>query len=550
MVRPLLERRLLAVILSSLFMSGASGLVHAQADVQMTADPSKPVGSGAAGRDITRLTGRDVVRQRFINMLQANPDISAARVSTLSTEFGRDAAMAGFYPKLSVGANANSSSTISNRQSTDITVRQPLYSGGRLTARLRTAEMDAQLAFSNLDRITQDTVLEALIAHVQLQRQALLVRAAKGGLDAVTDLLKLEERRLELGGGGVTDAQFAKARGAVAADRLATFEGQLDEAKAAYLRYFFQLSDPLQLPELEVASKSINGTLEEMVRRALEVNPQITQSELQITRARFNYEAEFAALYPTVELVGVQQFFKERDPFTGREQDSSINLRFNYAAFSGGEQTAKIGRAAAEVDAQRVQQASARLKVEEGVRLQYGRRIAALNRAKTLEAATDDALSVFRNRKRLRDFGRETAIAMLDAQVEYFNVLIAYLNSVFDARIANLRLLHAIGEMRPTADPGPWVESFFSRSSERIKLDRRLKASEEVARAKTERSLADELGIQVDPATAERAERYFLSPDTELRLNKRQPSRAPGGSTKEKGTAPNLRYSTDLAPNR
>lgn len=504
-----------------------------------------------AGQDAVstpqRLTGRDVVRQRFINMLQLNPDISAARVATMSTEFGRDAAMAGFYPKLSVGANANSSSTINNRQSTDITIRQPVYSGGRLTARLRQAEVDAQLSFSNLDRVTQDTVLEAMVAHVQLQRQALLVRAAKGGLDAVNDLLKLEERRLELGGGGVTDAQFAKARGAVAADRLATFEGQLDEARAAYLRYFYQLSDPLQLPELDVAPKLISGSLEELVRRALEINPQISQTELQITRARYNYEAEYASLFPTVEVVGVQQFFKERDPFTGREQDSSVNLRFNYAAFSGGEQTAKIGRAAADVDAQRVQQVSARLKVEEGVRLQYGRRIAAVNRAKTLELATDDALSVFRNRKRLRDFGRETAIAMLDAQVEYFNVLIAYLNAVFDARVANLRLLHALGEMRPSADPAPWLESFYSRSSERVKLDRRLKASEEVARAKSDRMVADELGIQVDPETVEKASRYFLSPDMELKLNKR-PGKPPQTTNREQTTKPTLRYSTDIAP--
>ncbi len=493
------------------------------------------------------MTGRDVVRVRFINMLQLNPDISAARVATQSTEFGRDAAIAGFYPKLSVGANANSSSTINNRQSTDVTVRQPLYSGGRLTARLRQAEVDAQLAFSNLDRITQDTVLEGLVAHVQLQRQALLVRAAKGGLDAVNDLLKLEERRLELGGGGITDAQFAKARGAVAADRLATFEGQLDEARAAYLRYFYQISDPMQLPELEVSPKLLTGSMEELVKRALEINPQITQTEMQITRARFNYEAEFAALYPTVEVVGVQQFFKEKDPFTGRDQDSSVNLRFNYAAFSGGEQTARIGRAAADVDAQRVQQISARLKVEEGVRLQYSRKLAALARAKTLEAATDDALAVFRNRKRLRDFGRETAIAMLDAQVEYFNVLIAYLNAVFDARIANLRLLHAVGEMRPAADPAPWLENFYSRSSERVKLERRLKASEEVARAKTDRNVADELGIQVDPESAERAGRYFLSPDTELKMNKRS-GKAPAVSNREQSTTPALRYSTDIAP--
>jgi adhesin transport system outer membrane protein len=535
------------LLLSALAVVGASlsDMACAQAGSDTSSIVRPDSKQAAAANREGRVTGRDLVRRRFVNMLQVNPDIAAARVATLSTEFGRDAAMAGFYPKFSVGANASSSSTVTNRQSTDVTIRQPVFSGGRLTARLRQAEVDGMLAFSNLDRVTQDTVLEALIAHVQLQRQAFLVKAAKGGLDAVMDLLRLEERRLELGGGGITDAQFAKARGAVAADRLATFEGQLDEAKAAYMRYFYQMSDAEALPEIDVSTGLLNGSLEEMVKRGLEMNPQISQTELQITRARHNYEAEYASLFPTLEVVGVQQFFKERDPFTGREADSSVNLRFNYAAFSGGEQTAKIGKAAAEVDAQRVQQVSARIKVEENVRLQYGRRLAAIGRAKTLEQAAEDALAVFKNRKRLRDFGRETAIAMLDAQVEYFNVLVAYLNAVFDARLANLRLLHAIGEMRPNVDPVPWLENFYSRTSEKAKLERSLKASEEVARSRTDKTLADELGIKVDPVAAERAEKFFLSPDSELKPRSR-PGKPPGSSSREGSTVPALRFSTDI----
>ncbi|MCE2680390.1 MAG: TolC family protein [Burkholderiales bacterium] len=518
---------------------GSAGLTLA---ADTAADPAAPA---QPARNAARAPAKDPVKLRFINMLQVNPDIVSARLAAQSTEFGREAAQAGFYPKLSVGANASSSSTISNRQSTDVTVRQPLFSGGRLTSRLRQAEVDGMLAFSNLDRVTQDTSLDALLAHTQLQRQAFLVRAAKGGLLAVNDLLELEERRLELGGGGITDAQFAKARQAVAADRLATFEGQLDEAKATYLRYFYQISDGEKLPELDVAPSAFSGNLEALVKRALEMNPQISQTELQITRARFNYEAEFAALYPTLDLVAVQQFFKEKDPFTGKDTDSSVNLRLNYSAFSGGEQTAKIGKAFADIDAQRAQQASARMKVEENVRLQFGRRAAAMARAKALETAVTDALTVFKNRKRLRDFGRETAIAMLDAQVEYFNVLVAYLNAVFDARVASFRLLHATGEMRPAVDPAPWLDGFYTRNLEKVKLERSLAASEEVARAKTERNLADELGIKVDPSTADKAEKFYLSPDSEL---KPRPKKAmpPNSSNSERINNPSLRFSTDI----
>jgi hypothetical protein len=49
----------------------------------------------------------------------------------------------------------------------------------------------------------------------------------------------------------------------------------------------------------------------------------------------------------------------------------------------------------------------------------------------------------------LRDAGKETALAALDAEVEYFGVLSNKVNSMYDTRIGSYRLLAAMGKLSP-----------------------------------------------------------------------------------------------------
>ena len=517
-----------------------------------------PVKPSAATKRLTReqmanLSPSEVTQQRFLQFLRSNPEIQSAVINLQATDFGKDAAKAGFYPRVSIGANANSSSNpdLNNRQSTDITVRQPLYTAGRLTARVNAAESDTIIAKGTYDKTVQDSVLDALIAHTQLVRMDLLVAASRGGVQAVSDLYELEQRRVDLGGGGVTDAQFAKARLSVAQDRLASFEGQLEEARASFFRYFASYPEGSSIPELDVPDKLLPGNVEKAVSNALVLNPQIKVAENQIVRAKYNYEAESASLWPTLEAVGVQQYYGEADPISGKRSNTSLNLRLAYSAFSGGEQQARVGQAAATIESQRALMTSSRLRTEEGVRFQWGRRAAAMSRAVALDDAARDALNVFKNRKKLRDFGRETAIAMLDAQVEYFNVLVAYLNAAFDARTASIRLLHAMGQLQPPAeDPGAWLTQFFTQRSERQKLEKNLLLTQEISRGKTTSDSATDLGIKVDTRTAERAEQFSLTPESRISRKPRKPEALPDNSQDEKLSKPALKPSMEFGTQR
>jgi hypothetical protein len=68
----------------------------------------------------------------------------------------------------------------------------------------------------------------------------------------------------------------------------------------------------------------------------------------------------------------------------------------------------------------------------------------------------------FRGRRRLMEFGRETLPAVLDAQLDYYNLLFDYVDAVFDLRISELRLARTTGELRIEPEAGnAWIDRIF-----------------------------------------------------------------------------------------
>ena len=499
--------------------------------------------------EAARMSKEELSKVRFLNMLRTNPEIVTSRINVNASQFIEDGARAAYFPKIAVGANASSSSTVTNRQSTDITVTQPLYTAGRISARIKAAESDGTIADGQFVQTIQNVVLESFLASSTLSRNALLVEASRAAEAAVAQLLALEERRVELGGSGVTDAQFAKARLAVTRDRLVNFEGQFEEARATYFRYFGVYPEGYNVPELEIDRSMLPPRVDDAVTKALFSNPEIRVAESQIVKSRHNYTAEEASLYPSLNLVGIQQFFGEPDPFTGDKTDSSVNLRLQYNAFSGGEQVARVNQAAATIDTRRAQLAAARLRTEESVRFQWGKWTAGQSRSVTLRGAYADSLQVFKNRKRLRDFGRETVIVMLDAQVEYFNVLIAYINAVFDARDASFRLMHAMGLMMPTPGAeGDWFQLFFSKLPERDRLESSLKDTADIASSPADQKIAEKLGLDVSQTEINKAAGFVLTPAQRLQIEKDSERSRVQASDVEKQLKPALKPAPVLDP--
>jgi adhesin transport system outer membrane protein len=90
-----------------------------------------------------------------------------------------------------------------------------------------------------------------------------------------------------------------------------------------------------------------------------------------------------------------------------------------------------------------------RRRVGEDLEVAWQALINARSRAQVMDNAVVIAEEVFEARRRLRDAGRETAIAVLDAQKEVFDARSKLIAATYDAQVAVFKVLLAMGLLGP-----------------------------------------------------------------------------------------------------
>jgi adhesin transport system outer membrane protein len=122
----------------------------------------------------------------------------------------------------------------------------------------------------------------------------------------------------------------------------------------------------------------------------------------------------------------------------------------NWVLFSGRDTSNRVAAASKDLEEQEARQLIAANKVRESVRINWNQLVNGAERLELLDSAASIARDVMEDRKRLRDAGKETAINVLDAEVEYYGVLANKVNAAYDTRISSYRLLQSVGDL--TAD--------------------------------------------------------------------------------------------------
>jgi len=128
-----------------------------------------------------------------------------------------------------------------------------------------------------------------------------------------------------------------------------------------------------------------------------------------------------------------------------KRDEDSVLLKMSWNLFSGGETVKRASAAAYDQKEAMEREINARNKTYEAVRMAWNQYQKGVERVELLENATKTSRAVMNGRKKLRDAGKETALAVLDAEVEHFGVLANKVNAMIDARIGSYRLLSTIG---------------------------------------------------------------------------------------------------------
>ena len=155
---------------------------------------------------------------------------------------------------------------------------------------------------------------------------------------------------------------------------------------------------------------------------------------------------ERAGFSPSLDLVAAHTNARNVQQIAQKEE-TSVVLRMNWNLFSGFETTSRARAAVNEREEQRQRELVAKNRVIEMIRVNWNQVINGKERVELLDSAAGIARDVMEDRKRLRDAGKEPALAVLDSEVEYYGVLANKVNAIFDTRINSYKLLSAMGEL-------------------------------------------------------------------------------------------------------
>ena len=414
---------------------------------------------------------------------QTNPDLRAQQAQLRATDEGLVQAKAGGGPQVAVQgqlayedasiqepASLFSPAATSNfgtaTGSIDLSVAQPLYSGGALAAQVHGAEASIFAGREAVRQAEAQLILNVITAYCDVRRDRATVGLVEDEIAFLRSASDEANARGRLGALSKTDVAQAQARLLVSQASLQQAQARLQQSNSEYLNVVGQ--SPGELAP-QPALPGVPPNLDQAFDAALRNNAQLLQALDNEKVAREKVNQAKTAYRPTVS-VRVDAEVIPTEPYLPHQYDRNVTgaLVFSQPLYTSGANASKV-RQAADLDAQ------AELQIE-STRRQVVRLISdawaqlgAAQRAADLEARQVDLEKTAVEGNRIEErAGLRTTIDLLNAEGELTSTEESLLQSRHDAYVASATLLAAMGILE-TGLVAPGAELYHpERSLERV----------------------------------------------------------------------------------
>jgi outer membrane protein len=315
------------------------------------------------------------VDQVVAHALDHNPDLLAVREQSAAAAANKDAATGAHYPQLGLSYSVRRSDNpldafadkLNTRRVTaadfdpeslnhpgdsdmrmgQLSLRVPIYAGGRVAATADSAAATAQAAELQFLRAREITAFNARRAYVNVQ-------LAEQGLAIADDAVKAAQEHVR------TTTQLVREGRIVLSDRLtaevnlAAMEGQRAQAETRLARARNQLklvmgvplaADVAVTPAAQTRAPAAPAALAELENTALGARKDLAAAKSVTQAARARVDAARAAHLPQVDLIASKNRFDDGDTST---DSKSIMGVVSIDLWSGGRASAGVSAAAAE----------------------------------------------------------------------------------------------------------------------------------------------------------------------------------------------------------
>ena len=403
------------------------------------------------------------LQSELVYLRDNHPMLRASSFAVTAAEKREIAAKAGWYPKIDVAAERGPEkiSTTSystpdrpgdpkpsdlTRQKQTVTVTQNLFNGGKTLAATGVAKVERQMKNADRSATSQEVLLEAMTAYLNVLKNQMLINLSEINEATTQRQLEMEKQRVERGGGVIVDELQAATRLQIVRERRVLYEQGLRDAISAYEQVFGKTPDLKAFQDVLIMDKRMPASVDSAMDEASDSNPRLQAARMATERAYRLISVENAGFMPNVDLVGMRNRENDAGQLYRKEEDSVL-VKLSWNVFAGRETVSKAQAAAYDYRESAEKEKNISNKTKESVRVAWNQYKKGIERLNLLETAVKTSQGVMRGRKKLRDAGKETALAVLDSEVEHFGLLANKVNAMTDAKMGSYRLLSALGKL-------------------------------------------------------------------------------------------------------
>lgn len=343
---------------------------------------------------------------------------------------------------LELQTNAASDDAFTIPNSLNLSIVQPLYTGGRVENETSAAERRITGAEFDLINVERVILFNAASAYLDVRRDGSLVRVAQNNVKVLSNQLEAAQERFEVGEVTRTDVEQARARLAAARSTLAANKGALENSRDAFRRAVGRvpgkLAPPPPIPDLPRSE-------EDAVAIAMRNDPNLRSAQIEREASGFDVKAAIGNLLPQVDLRGdITQSNTVFDEFD-ETRNASIGLRVTIPFYTGGSNHSAVRQAQAAADNAAANILTEARDVKQSVGLAWADLRVARAQIRAGQLEVKAAQLAFEGVEEEAKVGARTTLDVLDAEQEVLDARAGLITSQRDEYVAAYQLLQAMG---------------------------------------------------------------------------------------------------------
>ena len=392
---------------------------------------------------------------------QTNPTLQGQRAQLRFTDETYVQARAGYRPTASATASGTwqwtkvgtpactilgcpPASTNINSLGTNVSLTQPLYTGGRATARVRGAEADVLAGRENLRLIEGQVMLNVIQVYVDVRRDEQSLAIRKDNTAVLQRQVDETRARFDVGEVTRTDVAQSEAQLAAAQSQLSQAQAQLAISRAAYASVVGQ--SPAQL-EPEPAFKVFPETVDQAFDTTLQNNPSIRKADYTEQSADAQLAEAKAGRMPNIALQGQFGYSQPFSPWDTSmyQRNFTAGVSVSQPLFSGGVISSQIRQSIEQENFARIQLDQARRSADQSVSQTWNQLLAARAGIAADEEQVRAARVAFEGTRAEQQVGLRTTLEVLNAQQVLEEAELSLVNARHDEYVAAAGVLNVMG---------------------------------------------------------------------------------------------------------